>query len=321
MVNDFARFNLLLSELESLYDVLYNDMRCAPTAYFADIDAITKEDFPAFTDGTLMLCHRDKFNVQAQMRCLSALKCFHRQSRDISGRVAGKYPGILLLENPDDVMDTIVAINSTKTAIKHCVQDIDPVTGAHRRNNLQKHEFLHQHRGAEIISYQLYRHIDVINCRPETDTALKSVNFYWAYKNADQRLLPDKAKHYLYNCKSGLNDEQLKALSTRIDDTRHTHRFYVRKTRNASVNLTLYYGAIDGKPQVNTINAAQPVILYNYKDVPTIRPLSAHVPQQRRANRQGHPWECLNEAMNLYTRPITEADKAREKSNREQNWV
>ena len=79
------------------------------------------------------------------MRCLNALQCFHRPSRDISGRVAGKYPGILLLENHDDVIDTIVAINSTKTAIKQCVQDVDPVTGAHRRNHLQKHEFLHQH--------------------------------------------------------------------------------------------------------------------------------------------------------------------------------
>ena len=97
--------------------------------------------------------------------------------------MAGKYPGILLLENHNDVINTIIAVNSTKTAIKHRVQDRKP-DGSHGRNHLQKHEFLHQHRYAEIISYQLYRHIDVINCRPDTDTALKSVNFYWAYKNA-----------------------------------------------------------------------------------------------------------------------------------------
>jgi len=312
MVNDFARFNSLLTTLDDLYESLYSAMRLSPTAYFADIDDVTKEDFKAFSAGELMLGHRDRFNVQAQMRCLNALQCFHRPSRDISGRVAGKYPGILLLENHDDVIDTIVAINSIKTAIKQCVQDVDPVTGAHRRNHLQKHEFLHQHRGAEIISYQLYRHIDVINCRPDSETALKSVNFYWAYKNADQRLLPDRAKHYLYNCNSGLNDEQLKALSQHIDDTRHSHRFYVRKTRNASVNVSLYYGAVDGKPVVNTINAAQPIILCNYEDAPTIRPLSPHVPQKRKANRKGHAWVCLNEAMNLYTRPITEADRKRE---------
>jgi len=245
------------------------------------------------------------------MRCLNALKCFHRPSHDISGRVAGKYPGILLLENHDDVIDTIAAINSTKTAIKHCVQDRKP-DGSHGRNHLQKHEFLHQHRGAEIISYQLYRHIDVINCRPDTDTALKSVNFYWAYKNADQRLTPERAVLYLYNSKSGLNDTQLNEIKARIMGTQHTNRFYIRKTRNASVNLSLYYGAAQGKPVVNTINAAQPVILCNYEDVPTIRPLSAHVPQKRKANRQGHAWECLNEAINLYTRPISEADNKRE---------
>ena len=192
MVNDFARFNGLLTTLDELYESLYSAMRLAPTAYFANIDDITKEDFKAFSAGELMLGHRDMFNVQAQMRCLNALKCFHRPSHDISGRVAGKYPGILLLENHDDVIDTIIAINSTKTAIKHCVQDRKP-DGSHGRNHLQKHEFLHQHRGAEIISYQLYRHIDVINCRPDTDTALKSVNFYWAYKNADQRLTPERA--------------------------------------------------------------------------------------------------------------------------------
>ena len=311
MENDFARFNGLLTTLDELYESLYSAMRLAPTAYFANIDDVTKEDFKAFSAGELMLGHRDMFNVQAQMRCLNALKCFHRPSHDISGRVAGKYPGILLLENHDDVIDTIVAINSTKTAIKHCVQDRKP-DGSHGRNHLQKHEFLHQHRGAEIISYQLYRHIDVINCRPDTDTALKSVNFYWAYKNADQRLTPERAVLYLYNSKSGLNDTQLNEIKARVMGTQHTHRFYIRKTRNASVNLSLYYGASDGKPMVNTINAAQPVILCNYEDVPTIRPLSAHVPQKRKANRQGHAWECLNEATNLYTRPITEADKKRE---------
>ena len=237
MVNDFARFNGLLTTLDELYESLYSAMRLAPTAYFANIDDITKEDFKAFSAGELMLGHRDMFNVQAQMRCLNALKCFHRSSHDISGRVAGKYPGILLLENHDDVIDTIIAINSTKTAIKHCVQDRKP-DGSHGRNHLQKHEFLHQHRGAEIISYQLYRHIDVINCRPDTDTALKSVNFYWAYKNADQRLTPERAVLYLYNSKSGLNDTQLNEIKARIMGTQHTHRFYIRKTRNASVNLS-----------------------------------------------------------------------------------
>ena len=227
--------------------------------------------------------------------------------------MAGKYPGILLLENHNDVINTIIAVNSTKTAIKHRVQDRKP-DGSHGRNHLQKHEFLHQHRYAEIISYQLYRHIDVINCRPDTDTALKSVNFYWAYKNADQRFLPDRAEHYLYNCNSSLNLKQLKALSTRIDETQHSHRFYVRKTRNASVNLSLYYEAARGKPLVNTINAAQPVILCNYEDVPTICPLSEHVPQKRKANRQGHAWECLSETINLYMRSITEEDKQRENS-------
>ncbi|HAX27401.1 MAG TPA: hypothetical protein DCX94_05665, partial [Alteromonas macleodii] len=88
-----------------------------------------------------------------------------------------------------------------------------------------------------------YRHIDVINCRPDTDTALKSVNFYWAYKNADQRLTPERAVLYLYNSKSGLNDTQLNEIKARIMGTQHTHRFYIRKTRNASVNLSLYYGA------------------------------------------------------------------------------
>ena len=117
---------------------------------------------------------------------------------------------------------------------------------------------------------------------------------------------------YLYNSKSGLNDTQLNEIKARIMGTQHTNRFYIRKTRNASVNLSLYYGAAQGKPVVNTINAAQPIILCNYEDVPTIRPLSAHVPQKRKANRQGHAWECLNEAINLYTRPITEADNKRE---------
>jgi len=36
------------------------------------------------------------------------------------------------------------------------------------------------------------------------------------------------------------------------------------------------------------------------------------LPQKRKANRQGHAWECLNEAINLYTRPISEADNKRE---------
>jgi hypothetical protein len=314
MVNDFARFNCLLTTLDELYESLYSAMRLSPTAYFANIDYVTKEDFKAFSAGELMLDHCDMFNVQAQIRCLNALKCFHRPSHDITGRLAGKYPGILLLENHEDVIDTIIAINSTKTAIKHCVQDRKP-DGSHGRNHLQKHEFLHQHRGAEIISYQLYRHIDVINCRPDTDTVLKSVNFYWAYKNADQRLLPDRAKKYLYNRNTGLNDEQLKTLSRRIDDTQHSHRFYVRKSRNASVNLSLYYGAHEGKPVVNTVNAAQPIILFDYDDVPTIRPLSAHVPNKRRENRKGHPWVCLNKAANLFTRPITDADRARENTS------
>lgn len=315
MVNDFAQFDRLLSELEAFYDSLYNSMRLSPSAYFADIDNITKDNFRAFSSGELQLEHRNLFNGHAQTRCLNALRCFHRASPDISGRVAGKYPGILLLENYDDVKEIITAINRTKTAIKHCVQDRNPKTRGHRRNHLQKHEFLHQHRGAEIISYQLYRHIDVISCMSDTNTALKSVNFYWAYKNADQRLLPDRAKHYLYNCNSGLNDEQLQALSQRIDDTRNSHRFYVRKTRNASVNLSLYYGAADGKPIVDTVNAAQPTILVNYEEVPTIRPLPTHKPQKRTANRQGHQWERLNEAMKLYTRPITDADREREKKS------
>ena len=80
------------------------------------------------------------------------------------------------------------------------------------------------------------------------------------------------------------------------------------------MNLSLYYEAARGKPLVNTINAAQPVILCNYEDVPTICPLSEHVPQKRKANRQGHAWECLSETINLYMRSITEEDKQRENS-------
>ena len=63
--------------------------------------------------------------------------------------------------------------------------------------------------------------------------------------------------------------------------------FSVRKLRNASVNLSLYYGVAEGKPVVNTINAAQPVILCNYEDVPTIRPLSTHVPQNEKRIGKG----------------------------------
>ena len=76
VVNDFARFNGLLTTLDELYESLYSAMRLAPTAYFANIDDITKEDFKAFSAGELMLGHRDMFNVQAQMRCLNALKVF-----------------------------------------------------------------------------------------------------------------------------------------------------------------------------------------------------------------------------------------------------
>ena len=42
MVNDFARFNGLLTTLDELYESLYSAMRLAPTAYFANIDDITK---------------------------------------------------------------------------------------------------------------------------------------------------------------------------------------------------------------------------------------------------------------------------------------
>jgi len=52
--------------------------------------------------------------------------------------------------------------------------------------------------------------------------------------------------------------------------------------------------------------------LCNYEDVPTM--LSEHVPQKRKANRQGHAWECLSETINLYMRSITEEDKQRENS-------
>ncbi|GFD95772.1 hypothetical protein KUL156_18590 [Alteromonas sp. KUL156] len=51
-------------------------------------------------------------------------------------------------------------------------------------------------------------------------------------------------------------------------------------------------------------------MLFYYEDVTTIRRLSGHVLQKNKANSQGHEWVCLNEAMNLYTRPTTEADKS-----------
>jgi len=40
MVNDFARFNGLLTTLDELYESLYSAMRLAPTAYFANIDDV-----------------------------------------------------------------------------------------------------------------------------------------------------------------------------------------------------------------------------------------------------------------------------------------
>jgi hypothetical protein len=313
MANDFALFDSLLTELESLYDALYDEMRLSPTAYFAKIDDVTQEDFKAFSEGALALEHKDMYNVQAQMRCLAALKCFHRSSKDISGRIAGKFPGILLLENYENVEDIIVAINLKKDALKHCVQD-RKADGSHGRNHLQKHEFLHQHRGQDMISYQLYRHIDVINCfaNDETEPALKSVKFYWHYKNADKMLQPDQIISYLSNAKSGMTDIQLNELEERITQTRHTHRFYIRKTRNAAVNITLYYGVVDGKPVLNTINAAQPIFLTNYDTPPKIHPLPAHDISKRSETRKGHPWTLLNAATRLYTRPITEADRKRE---------
>ena len=313
MVNDFAHFNTLLTQLESLYDELYDSMRLSPTAYFAKINDVSKEAFTAYSEGKLALEHKDMYNVQAQMRCLAALKCFHRSSQEISGRVSGRFPGILLLENYADVRDVIVAINLKKDALKHCVQDRKS-DGSHGRNHLQKHEFLHQHRGTDMISYQLYRHIDVINCNndDEDQPSLKSVNFYWHCKNADKRLDALRAVNYLWNSKTGLSDAQFHELKTRIMDTAHTHRFYIRKTRKAVVNLSLYYGSNNGRPIVNTVNASQPIVLANYDTPPVIRPLAPHDINKRKENRKAHVWTELNSTVKLYTRAITDADRKRE---------
>mgnify|MGYP000545411542 CR=1 FL=1 len=63
MVNDFARFNGLLTTLDELYESLYSAMRLAPTAYFANIDDINSLCFKALSAGELIIRHRDMFNV------------------------------------------------------------------------------------------------------------------------------------------------------------------------------------------------------------------------------------------------------------------
>lgn len=55
------------------------------------------------------------------MCCFNVLKCFYCFFYDILGWVVGKYFGIFLFENYDDVIDIIVVINSIKIVIKYCV--------------------------------------------------------------------------------------------------------------------------------------------------------------------------------------------------------
>ena len=319
MANDRVRFTQLLAQLEDAFDVLTDTMVLAPVGYYAQLPDIYEDDVERYRRGelTLQLGH---LTGEAAVRAgVSALRRYQRHDDDVSGKYSGKYPGVLFLENPDDVMETIAVINQLKDDIAACVQDRrlmrrgNKLVAVHQRNHLQKHEFLHAH-GEGYIAYQLYRQIDVVNAGADDEMSrLRSVNFHWISKNADKYLDVETAVPFIMAAppnKLPLSDK------VRLRDILHervnTHRFCVRKTRNDTVNASLYFGTNGtSQPVTTSINASQPILLTNYgrPEKVTVHPLKPHDPTRRRDNRTGSQWECLDDELSLYCRPMTEAER------------
>ncbi|HBY37762.1 MAG TPA: hypothetical protein DEH24_00010 [Alteromonas sp.] len=322
MANDGTRILQLVEELNDAFDVFESNLELDECAYFAELPAIDEDLKKAYQQGRICLPVRHYVGREAQDKCKAALRQYKRLDKSVSGRFAALYPGILIAENADTVLHDVALINNIKLEIQACVQDKrrrkvgNNIEYYHARNHLEKHEFLHRYL-PNAISYQLYRQVDVINVEATDDEhPLKSTSFYWASKNTDRYLDLSAALQYVtasreMTVNAGVRDE----LKQKIIDSAPTHRFCLRRTRDDSVNLSLYFGAkANGRPLTKTAVASQPIILINAPDKVKINPMTPRNPQKRRESRRGHAWELLNDKLKLYRRPKTHEEREKASS-------
>ena len=325
MANDGIRLLQLVEELNDAFDVFQTNLQLDEReeyAYFAELPAIDEDLKKAYQQGRICLPVRHYFGEEARHKCKAALRQFKRLDDSVSGRFAALYPGILIAKNADTVLHDVALINKIKLEIQACVQDKrrhkvgNKIEYYHARNHQEKHAFLHRFL-PNAISYQLYRQVDVINVEATDDEhPLKSTSFYWASKNTDRYLDLSAALQYVtasreMTVNAGVRDE----LKQKIIDSAPTHRFCLRRTRDDSVNLSLYFGAkANGRPLTKTAVASQPIILINAPDEVKINPMTPRNPQKRRESRRGHAWELLNDKLKLYRRPKTHEEREKASS-------
>lgn len=313
MANDGVRLLQLIDELHDAFDVFEANLVLEDSAYFADIAPIDKDIQKAYQEGRVCLLVKHYFGEQAKQKCIQALRQYKRVDETISGRFSAQFPGILFANNIDTVNRDVAAINLIKSEIQACVQDVrrrkrgKTLESYHARNYRQKHEFLHRHL-PNAISYQLYRHIDVVNAGgTDEDNRLKTVSFYWASKNADEYLSLDEAEHYVQNSEEmTVSPGERKGIVQTLRDSNLTHRFCLRKTRNDTINVSLYFGIGDnGRPMTSRTVIQQPIIITGCDKLPKIGLVKHQDPDRRSEVRKGHHWTLLNPKLKLYRRPKT----------------
>ncbi|BBO30076.1 hypothetical protein AltI4_44640 (plasmid) [Alteromonas sp. I4] len=313
MANDGVRLLQLIDELNDAFDVFEANLDLETTAYFADIAPIDKNMQKSYQEGRVCLLVEHYFGNEAIDKCVRALRQYKRPDETVSGRFAGQFPGILFAKNGETVQRDVAQINIIKSEIQACVQDQrrrkrgKRMETYHARNHQEKHEFLHRYL-PNAISYQLYRHIDVISVASDDETlSLKTIGFYWGNKNTDKYLSLDQANHYIDKSREMSVSSSIRMeIKEKLANSNLSHRFCLRRTRNDTINISLYFGVGEnGGPVTSRTVIPQPIIITDYDSIPKIGLVKHQEPGRRSEIRTGHQWELLDSKLKLYRRPKT----------------
>jgi hypothetical protein len=171
-------------------------------------------------------------------------------------------------------------INALKKQLQHCVQDryYDDLSQSyrHRRNAYQKHRFLHLCK-PDVISYQLYRKVPVIDAKN-----FHTLRFYWVGKNADKHINKNQAEKLLndfYEKRSCVEDEaNFKVARNTLQCLPALAKIYHRYSRKDAVMASAYLKKPVGSKYSVTFDAHLPFTLINADPDLRIEPLMQHGP-------------------------------------------